>query len=72
VSAALLFLVLIMMIVLLLDIEFLDIRLILIPGHLKFIMDAYFEYTFSTVFIYFVRVKNMKRKERYIKKRHSK
>jgi hypothetical protein len=64
VSAALLFLVLLMMSILFLDIEFLDVRLILIPGHLKFIMDAYFEYTFLTVFIYFIRVKNMKRKER--------
>jgi hypothetical protein len=40
--------------------------------HLKLILDTYFEITFIQVMMYFVRIKNMKRKEQYIKNRSSK
>lgn len=40
--------------------------------HSKLILDTYFEITFIRVMMYFIRIKNMKRKENYIKNRSSK
>ena len=40
--------------------------------HLKFMLDLYFEFSFARTMIYFVRMKNIKREEHFLKNRRSK